>query len=326
MYFDFEDYRPDISPVGRVISWREGLLLSIIGHMALIIFILLSPKLFPYDPEAEAARLRAAMAKVKQPEEHTRFVFVNPKVDLEALRSLDRAPASDKNRVARSRESVPEPKNPLPVARGNTPEKVERTEPEVGRGAGPGQEPQVERQADAPAPPNPNESANQQKLPESQTAVALPPSRPATSNRAIGGGALGDALRNLERYVRTEQFDNSQGGAQFGPIQFDTKGVEFGPWVRRFAAQVKRNWDPLIPNGPMMMRQSGHVVITLNVHKNGSITDVTIAAPCPIDGFNVAAKGALTSSNPTQPLPPEYPAEQAFFTITFFYNERVPDQ
>ena len=25
--------------------------------------------------------------------------------------------------------------------------------------------------------------------------------------------------------------------------------------------------------------------------------------------------------NPTQPLPPEYPSDKAFFTVTFFYNE-----
>ncbi len=30
---------------------------------------------------------------------------------------------------------------------------------------------------------------------------------------------------------------------------------------------------------------------------------------------------ALASSNPTQPLPAEYPSEKAFFTVTFFYNE-----
>ena len=43
---------------------------------------------------------------------------------------------------------------------------------------------------------------------------------------------------------RSESFDNPQGSSQeFGPaIQFDTKGVEFGPWLRRFVAQVKRNW------------------------------------------------------------------------------------
>ena len=32
------------------------------------------------------------------------------------------------------------------------------------------------------------------------------------------------------------------------------------------------------------------------------------------------------SSNPTQPLPPEYPSEKAFFTVTFFYNETAADE
>ena len=122
------------------------------------------------------------------------------------------------------------------------------------------------------------------------------------------GGSLGDALRNLQRYIPREQFDNPGGnGGGFGPeIQFDTKGVEFGPWIRRFIAQVKRNW--FVPYSAMSMR--GHVVITFNVHKDGTITDLTIIGPCPIDAFNNAAFGALSGSNPTQPLPPEYPVGQ----------------
>jgi len=328
MYFDFEDYRPDITPVGQAISWREGILLSIIGHMAMFILLLLSPKLFPDDPVADAERLRLAAVNVKPPQEQMRFVFVDPKVDLEALRAPERAPLSDKNRVARSPEAAPVPPRPVPLSRGNTPERVERTEAEAARGRGPGPDPSLEPKIAPPTPtPNPTDATAQPKLPESQSAMALPPTRPASPpSRVAAGGALGDALRNLERYVKPGQYDNPQGGAQFGPIQFDTKGVEFGPWVRRFAAQVKRNWDPLIPNGPMMMRKSGHVVVTLNVHKSGAITDVTVAAPCPIEGFNTAAFGALTASNPTQPLPPEYPADRAFFTITFFYNERPPEQ
>ena len=96
--------------------------------------------------------------------------------------------------------------------------------------------------------------------------------------------------------------------------------MEFGPWIRRFVAQVKRNW--LIPYAAMSMQ--GHVVITFNVHKDGSLTDLAVIGPCPIDAFNNAAYGALASSNPMQPLPPEYPAEKAFFTVTFFYNEVPP--
>ena len=113
--------------------------------------------------------------------------------------------------------------------------------------------------------------------------------------------------------------DNQEGGGgQFVPeFQFDTKGVEFGPWIRRFIAQVKRNW--YIPYAAMS--QSGHVVIQFNVHKDGRITDLAVVGPSQIAAFNNAAYGALANSNPTQPLPPAYPADKAFFTVTFFYNE-----
>ena len=160
--------------------------------------------------------------------------------------------------------------------------------------------------------------------PDSPSALQLPAERPpqiaANGRAATSGGSLGDALRNLQRYVQT--FDNAQGGGgQFGPeIQFDTKGVEFGPWIRRFVAQVKRNW--FIPYAAMSL--SGHVVVQFNVNKDGRITDLVVVGPCPIAAFNNAAYGALASSNPTQPLPPAYPADVAFFTVTFFYNETPP--
>jgi TonB family protein len=135
-------------------------------------------------------------------------------------------------------------------------------------------------------------------------------------------GALGDALRNLQRYVQNESFNNPQGGTgEFGPeLQFDTKGVEFGPWVRRFIEKVKRNW--LVPTTAMWLK--GHVVLTFNVHKDGRITDLTLVQPCDVDSFNRAAYNALAASNPVYPLPPEYPADRAFFTVTFYYNETPP--
>jgi TonB family protein len=161
------------------------------------------------------------------------------------------------------------------------------------------------------------------QLPEDLAAARRPESQEARNDagaRLPPGGPLGAALRDLSRYVQRNQFENPRGaGGAFGPaIQFDTKGVEFGPWIRRFLAQIRGNW--LIPYAAMSMR--GHVVITFNVHKNGMITDLTVAEPSPIDAFNNSAYGALAASNPTLPLPPEYPADQAFFTITFFYNEQ----
>ena len=69
------------------------------------------------------------------------------------------------------------------------------------------------------------------------------------------------------------------------------------------------------------MSLKGHVVITFNVHKDGRITDLTVIRPSDIAAFNNAALNALSQSNPTMQLPPEYPADKAFFTVTFYYNE-----
>ena len=122
--------------------------------------------------------------------------------------------------------------------------------------------------------------------------------------------------------MQRESFNNPSGGAgQYGPwIQFDTKGVEFGPWIRRFKAQIERNW--LIPKA--QMTEHGHTVITFNVHRDGTISDLAVRAPSAVQGFNHAAVNALLWSNPTYPLPEEYPSDRAFFTVTFFYNETPP--
>ena len=37
------------------------------------------------------------------------------------------------------------------------------------------------------------------------------------------------------------------------------------------------------------------------------------------------AFGALSASNPTVPLPLEYPSDKALFTVTFYYNEEPPN-
>ena len=239
MYFDFEDYHPDIAPVGRALTRLEVVLLTIIFHLLMVIVILVSPKWFPhlFAPPPQVVALA-------QPHDRPTFVFVQPRNDLKALRPPTRGDASDQDRMARAPERAPKPQNPMPMMRGNTPERVERNMNQTSRGQGPAPDPaagQPQARPDpAAAPPTPPI--------DSSSAMQLPSARTSTQSGASGrsstaGGQLGDALRNLQRYVQRDGFDNPQGGGgEFGPeIQFDTKGVEFGPWIRRFIAQVKRN-------------------------------------------------------------------------------------
>jgi TonB family protein len=334
MYFEFEDYRPDTPRLDPPISKREGVLLSIVAHAVFVLAVIF---VLPHldNPEARRAALQRAeqlaLEQEEQAEAQRRFVFVQPRIDREALKAPTRSEDSDKNRVAQAPERAPDPRNPLPFARGNSSERVEATKrqaqvqptPEM-----PPEQPSADRTpTDSPPAGDRSDTASAGKRASSLLADARTGPQLATETARSGmngPGSLNDALRNLQRYVQQESFENPQGGAaQFGPwIQFDTKGVEFGPWIRRFVAQIRSNWN--VPYAAMAMQ--GHVVVTFNVHKSGAISELQVAEPAAVGGFNNAAINALAASNPTYPLPSEYPSDSAFFTITFYYNETPPGQ
>ena len=77
-------------------------------------------------------------------------------------------------------------------------------------------------------------------------------------------------------------------------IQFDRKGVNFDPWLRRFVAQVRRNW--FVPQAAMVM--SGHVVLQFNIHRSGEITDVAIIAHTRYVAGGVAVGGPVAGVAP----------------------------
>jgi TonB family protein len=148
-------------------------------------------------------------------------------------------------------------------------------------------------------------------------------SGPSSAPGPEAGGALGAALRNLQQYVQTR--DNGSGNVQVAKtanasIQFDTRGVDFTPWLRRFVAQMKGSW--LVP--PAAMTAHDHVVVKFNVHKDGTITDVEVVRPSAIASLNESASNAIAATNPAESLPVEYPPHKALFTVTFYYNEDPP--
>jgi TonB family protein len=305
MYFDFDGRYETHQPVGGGLRRWDSLLLSVGVHALIILVALFFPALDLFNRAERIAEIQERIEQERR--ERPRFVFVQPRIDTPALRPPDRAEASDLDRRARTPDPKPAPSNPLPAARGNSAERVEAAPELRARGRGP--QPVPSPEAPEPVPPPEVEPP-----PEQQAQLTLP--KPQEQKPA--GGSLGEALRNLQKYVQQESYDNPRGNTQdLGPLQFDTKGVEFGPWIRRFVSQVRRNW--FIPMAAMTMR--GRVVLTFNVHRNGALTDVQVIEPSPIASFNTAAMNALLASNPTEPLPPEYPDDRAFFTVTFYYND-----
>ena len=305
--------------------------------------------------ELAALQEQAQLALAADPD--PTFVYIEPLFDVPADEAPNpNAPLSDRDRIAQSPTMAADPLNNLPNADGNSMRFVESENPadafepdlpadvaaaldrqealsesrfEDAAGDVPDAETaDASRSAEAPG-------EDDGRLPEdlveqllADGALTLPGGGepdpddfdPLAERRA--DGLLGRAMRNLDRYARSQTFNNQRGRVnQQAPfIQFDSKGADFGPWIRRFVAQVYRNW--FMPYAIMSMH--GNVVLTFNVHRDGSITDLSILRPSRVRAFTNSAFNAIATSNPTYPLPDDYPDDTCFFTVTFYFNESPP--
>lgn len=324
MYFDFEDYRPDIPTLDRSLTQLEVVLLTIVVHLVLIISILAWPNLAFVKAMYAAQEQRIEAQREKEREnlrDRATFVFVAPKVEVRTQVPPKLAELSDRNRRAQTMEKAPDPRNDVAFSRGNSAEKIVSDARK--------DRPQPSEQPSAPA--RADNGADHGAAPTDPNALRLPNAPQATivrnepsKNPTLGGastGVISDAIRNVQKYSQGESLRNVQGNGDFGPsIQFDTKGVDFGPWLRRFVAQIRRNW--FVPYAAMSLR--GHVVLSFKVHRDGSITELQIMQPSSIDAFTKSAFNAIKLSNPTVPLPLEFPDENAPFIVTFYFNETPP--
>jgi TonB family protein len=308
MLLDFDDNHPETPRFPSPITVREGVLVSLVLHLLLVIVLLVAPESW-FEPSPEQVAALEALEQKQRQQEPLRFVEVVPQRDMPAPPRIQ-SDASDLDRRATTRERAPSPENMAPLSRGNTPEPI------VGG-------PKPPAAAGAPEPPSPPAppptDATAVPLPDADRAMtpAAKPPQQASARRPTGN--LGNAFQNLEQYLRDENFENQRGGQadQSAEIQFDTMGVDFGPWLRYFKNQVERNWN--VP--PAIQSFRGRVIIRFGVMRNGTITGLTILQPGPIPALTQSALNALKMSNPTRRLPAEYPIEPAVITVTFLFNE-----
>jgi len=337
MYFDFEDRRFDTPTIESAMSWRERSLLALFAHLLVAVLVLLVPQLqFVQDSIARRAELvtevveAQRLARLEEARTEPEFIFVEPLVDLQVPEPAPGASLSDIDRVAQSPFQAEIPINDLPNSDGNTSEFIESEVPSEVPGSSPDSSNELEAARTAsretvdglaeagvsdPLTNDDNELGN------SLLAGGVDASR-EISPVENGGPILNQALRGLDDIARNQTFHNLSGRTdRYGDdIQFDSKGVDFGSWLRRFRAQIYRNW--FVPLAAMSM--SGNVILTFNVHDDGALTDLTVQRPSTVDAFTNSAYNALRGSNPTQPLPPEYPDDQVFFTVTFYFNQPPP--
>jgi TonB family protein len=299
------DLKDDVSGYRR----REAAWISILVHGAIILALIFAPRWMPTSVVIVPAH------------EKENATFITLPADELKVKPPQTNKISDQNRVAQAKIPAPSkealkkfidarrPGPPQPSSPQPAPQQAMQAPPAPPQGGAPAQ-PQTTETAklEAPAPKrnpftmsSPGSSINQ----AIQSAAASQPSTGVT----FGGGENGSGFRPK---VDTR-------GAM--DILSDTRGVDFGPYMKRLHVTVEDHWFPLIPEValPPMMKK-GVVVIEFSIMKDGSIQGLTVVSSSGDTALDRAAYGALMNAVPLPRLPTEFSGNFLKIRAAFFYN------
>lgn len=120
------------------------------------------------------------------------------------------------------------------------------------------------------------------------------------------------------------KFDNRQANFSVDEptILNDTRGVDFGAWLRIIYFRVRDNWYAAIPE---LIRTGtrGKTVLIFDVLKDGRILNLQVAKTSGVQPYDRAAISSINLSVPFPNFPPAFSGEYLTIQFSYFYNIRL---
>jgi TonB family protein len=109
-------------------------------------------------------------------------------------------------------------------------------------------------------------------------------------------------------------------GRQLGGLDIlsDTRGVDFGPYLKDVIAVVRQNWYILIPESAQVRK--GKLAIEFAITKEGQVADMHLVASSGDIAMDRPAWGSITNSNPFPALPSEFTGQYLALRFRYYYN------
>ncbi|HEX2713381.1 MAG TPA: energy transducer TonB, partial [Candidatus Acidoferrales bacterium] len=301
----------------RVTNWRwVARSSSVAFHLALILFVLLAPKLFPYRPPSQA-ELDLARRQLA-------FVYLPPDVtDVPKAPRVPTGPTSPQMRIdprVLRRVAPPTELQPLPGAPEH--ERVQRDLPNAPTPqlpSAPEAQPrsEVRREQAQLEPPKAAQAPGGLVLPRSSPGKALEESaRDAMRGRGGSTGGFGGPAPGGH---------SGGGGTGYlgGNVEMltPTEGVDFTNYLARVLASVKQNWYAVIPESARL-GEKGRVVLQFRIMRDGNVpyAEPALVATSGKDPLDRAALSSIRASSPFEPLPPAFSGPFIELRFIFLYN------
>jgi TonB family protein len=305
---------------------REAFWISVVVHMMVVIFLVMSPKIFGYksiDLATTADLMKNQnMTYLDLPPDLQKAPKVAPKTDK----------LSDKNRIAMSQH---------PSIDKKTLEELRRAGPPTP----PSQSAQMTPPPQGSQQPNPSQQMAQMQSATPQANPKLPMPDQGSGKQIDFAQMMktpGDLTAQAARSVAEHRGSGGSyggGGGDYGAgpggrartlgaldVLSDTQGVDFGPYLSRVVDAVRRNWYTIIPEAaraPLLKR--GKVAIEFAILPDGRVAGMKITGVSGDVSLDRAAWGGITASNPFAPLPSEYHAPYLALRFRFYYNPQKGD-
>jgi protein TonB len=257
-------------------------------------------------------------------------VFYETRPAAKATPPPDTAVASDRASRARSEVVPSEPSTRRqPAAAGDSSER--RPAPRPTRPTPPGAPPAPPEPPPKPAPTPDERLAS--LAPIAAADVVYPP-RAATPPRSerwprLGGLGRGSWFDNaaVDQAIRSSGFGNRASAVmETGPLEFDVKDFEWGPYARQLYEVVERNWKSIIPPVARMPGVTGVVKLRFRIARDGVVDELELLSSSGRSALDQASLASIRLSNPLPALPPEFQGDDVGVSFAYYYNLPIPER
>jgi outer membrane biosynthesis protein TonB len=303
--------------------FREAIYISVIFYLAVVWFLFYGPRVLFHQP-----KLISPVDVLKQRDKELTYLDM-PKDVAKQLQHKPTNVMSDKDRTQQTVRPTLDKKTLeqlQAMRKAGTPDQAS---------APPAPQPTPQQ-----APPQPQQSQQQQlppapqPQPTQQAMVDAPRPMPKV-NFGPQGQSAGEAIRQAAQAAAQSR---GQGGnfGQGAPVSHDgmntgaevlsdTQGVDFGPYLRRILSDIKRNWEPLIPEEARApLNKQGETLIRFVILPDGRIGAMHLDDSSHDDAINKACWSAITSEGEFPPLPKEFKGPNLELRIHFLTNMPLP--
>ena len=297
---------------------------SVVVHIGLIIFIIFIPKMFP--PHVPTTK------EIEMASKSLGITYISPG-DIPAMPPGPPGPKVKISPKVLNKVAPPRPETHAPIAPPSIPN-PEQPKPEL------------------PSAPTPHTAVNQppvsvpvQPNPTPSQVLPVQPSQPGHLNLNLPNSSPGKQLQSQIQ----DQIQRGGGGTVYNPgagggggggggggrggrggmqgmqpgvsILTDTQGVDFNSYLQRLVATVRRNWYTVMPESALM-GDRGIVMLTFKINRDGSVPpqDPNLERTSGKQPLDTAALSSIRTSNPFEPLPPQFKGDFIELRFIYFYN------